>query len=673
MMYHKYYIIVYQVIKLKSNKIFFISILIILLLAITSASASENITSEDISKDTNSFDNVEIRCDADSKIEYGRNVTFTAKNLPNDFDGTFVVSEFEDGEASVPGPGSGREVGRSPVVNTQSKIILTDLAFGGHYYYSEIFNNANNSIKHSRLGFDVVPYINGQLSPCEDLEFKPLIGNATVIVELPKDANGTGKFIEYSTNSSQEINLTEGKAELYISNLTFGQYDYIFSYNDGKYNIYQTVAVLQVSPKITYPEFMMIGDDEYLTFEAPSDANGTLYVLNTIKTLENGKANVSLSNLPLGLTYLNLSYFDEKYGNYSLDKYLGVRVCNMTAKLEITRITDKIIITLNESVPYALGEIIIDNVTSALFFDNSTAEIPYDDFENITARFLGSAHCIPVSVSKRNPFRLSPEQMEYDVGDVEIQAAVRGNVTGDLQIMGENVGNYTFPITQSIMKMPIPNLPAGKYNITISYAGNDEFFASSYSRTILVMENLPPFIFNPKIIAKDTTVKYLSKAKITAKVYMSDDMIVAGDILVTFKVNGKKYITVNTTSKGEATVTLNKAPGTYEITIEAMGIKEIRKLTVKHLVTLKTAAVKKSAKKLTLKVTLAKVNGKYLKNKKVTFKFNGKKYAAKTNSKGVAKVTIKSQVLKKLKVSKKVTYQTTYLKDTIKKTSKIKK
>ena len=65
--------------------------------------------------------------------------------------------------------------------------------------------------------------------------------------------------------------------------------------------------------------------------------------------------------------------------------------------------------------------------------------------------------------------------------------------------------------------------------------------------------------------------------------------------------------------------------------------------------------------------------GKYLENKKITFKFNGKKYVAKTNKKGVAKVTIKSKVLKKLKVGKKVTYQATYLKDTVKNTAKIKK
>jgi invasion protein IalB len=66
-------------------------------------------------------------------------------------------------------------------------------------------------------------------------------------------------------------------------------------------------------------------------------------------------------------------------------------------------------------------------------------------------------------------------------------------------------------------------------------------------------------------------------------------------------------------------------------------------------------------------------NKKVIKNKQVTFKFNGKTYKAKTNSKGIAKVTIPKSVLTKLKAGKKITYQATYLKNTVKKTVKVQK
>lgn len=79
---------------------------------------------------------------------------------------------------------------------------------------------------------------------------------------------------------------------------------------------------------------------------------------------------------------------------------------------------------------------------------------------------------------------------------------------------------------------------------------------------------------------------------------------------------------------------------------------------------LKKVTVKKSAKKLVLTATLKK-NSSPLKSKSITFKFNGKTYKAKTNSKGVAKVSIKSSVLKKLKAGKKVTYRATFKKTSV--------
>jgi len=130
------------------------------------------------------------------------------------------------------------------------------------------------------------------------------------------------------------------------------------------------------------------------------------------------------------------------------------------------------------------------------------------------------------------------------------------------------------------------------------------------------------------------------------------------------KKNGKVSIKIPTSLK----------PGTHTITVETYesdfwDIPGKVKLVIKHVVTLKSVKVKKSAKKLVLTATLK--NKKVIKNKQVTFKFNGKTYKAKTNSKGIAKITIKSSILKKLKVGKKVTYQATYLKDTVKKTVKV--
>ena len=120
---------------------------------------------------------------------------------------------------------------------------------------------------------------------------------------------------------------------------------------------------------------------------------------------------------------------------------------------------------------------------------------------------------------------------------------------------------------------------------------------------------------------------------------------------------------------GEEGVFLDKSGNKCShIIIKKIMIPPAASMSIK----LKSVKVKRSAKKLVLQATL-KINEKAAKNKKVTFKFNGKKYTAKTNKKGIAKVTIKKKVLKKLKAGKKVKYSATYSTVTDNKTAKVKK
>ena len=96
----------------------------------------------------------------------------------------------------------------------------------------------------------------------------------------------------------------------------------------------------------------------------------------------------------------------------------------------------------------------------------------------------------------------------------------------------------------------------------------------------------------------------------------------------------------------------------------------LSKCTFKNTLTLKAVKVKKSAKKLVL-TAIFKKGSKIYKNKKLTFKFGSSSYTAKTNSKGIAKVTVSSGVLNKLKVGKTVKYQVSSSKFIDRKTAKV--
>lgn len=158
------------------------------------------------------------------------------------------------------------------------------------------------------------------------------------------------------------------------------------------------------------------------------------------------------------------------------------------------------------------------------------------------------------------------------------------------------------------------------------------------------------------------------------KVRVKDDYgnFVGKNKVVTIKI-GKKTYKVKTDAKGYAKLKIPASitPGKYKIYASYAGQTVKNTLKVKQVLkTTKTVNVKKSAKKLVLKATLK--GKKAIKNKVIKFKLNGKTYKAKTNKKGIAKVTIKNTHIKKLKI-KKYTIKVSYLSDVVKATLKVRR
>ena len=210
----------------------------------------------------------------------------------------------------------------------------------------------------------------------------------------------------------------------------------------------------------------------------------------------------------------------------------------------------------------------------------------------------------------------------------------------------------------------IPWYIGHKYNIKVYYVSLDGKSDYLGKKTLKVKKNY-------NIIHQDFVTHIYSGQKISVVFYKSNGKFASG-IDARLIINDKVYQTVKTNSHGVAIFDLPNKIGKFRYLGEADGFssKYDSRLFIQHSLKFQKFAVKKSAKKLTVKVNLKKINGKFLKGANITFKFNNKVFKAKTNKYGVAKFTVKKSLLKKLKVGKKVKIKATYLKDTV--TTKVK-
>ena len=184
--------------------------------------------------------------------------------------------------------------------------------------------------------------------------------------------------------------------------------------------------------------------------------------------------------------------------------------------------------------------------------------------------------------------------------------------------------------------------------IALAFAGDEELKAAETSINFAsTAVKTTPTITASAMTATAKIAKYYT---ITLK--DSTGKALAGES-VTFYFNGKTT-TVKTDENGKAKLSINVATkGNYQIAVSYLGNDKNNAVTTAKNIKVNVQATKATFKKATLKVkkaksvkfTLKDSKGKAIKGKKITIKVNGKTFSAKTNAKGVA--TIKVKVAKK--------------------------
>ena len=251
--------------------------------------------------------------------------------------------------------------------------------------------------------------------------------------------------------------------------------------------------------------------------------------------------------------------------------------------------------------------------------------------------------------------KLSLESIFYDEEGIELFGRT---ISGSLD--GKNFTG-TIENIEGMLSLTFSGLSIGTHTLILQNP-------QTYQESTTIIKVVSRFSGNSNV-----NMYYGDASSFKVRVYGNDGNPVGANQIVTIKLNKVTY-KVKTNSNGYAILKIPNTvkPGTYTLTATYAGQTIKNTIKVTRVLKLTKVTVKKSAKSLSITATLKK--GKTpIKSKKLTFKFNGKTYTAKTNSKGIAKITIKASVLKKLKVGKTVKYQVTYLKDTVQQSVKVKK
>ena len=502
----------------------------------------------------------------------------------------------------------------------------------------------------------------------------------------------SGEYTVQVGNVTKKVTLEAGKTQtVTLEGLTPSQTPYVINVtsveNPNYYAAVNDTVDIQVN-KGTPEINVTTGDAKYpnVTVNVTSDVNGTVNV-----TLSNGTNNITKQvNVTAGET-VSVPFEGVTPGDYNVEtKYIendeyteAIIATDLTVEQgePDVNVTSDTVEGENATVTIDVPKDATGNVTVTIngtdyngTIKNGTVEItgpvlPAGD-TNATVKYSGDSnyagkttnatiHVKKVLVVAENMKRGWDSPYDYQAKLVDED----GNPISD-KAMTFTVNGKQYNVTtdgKGVAQLTDSKLAVGTYDVVITNPVTGENTTKKATIVKRLLEN------------KDITKDFEDPTKYKVLAIGDDGNPVGKGVKVDITTNGKTYH-VKTDKNGYATLPIHLNPKKYTITAKYHKTTVKNKLVVKQTLKLvKKTVTAKKGKSITLKATLKWTNGKAIKGKTIKFKFRGKTYKVKTNSKGLAKTTIKNKkVLKSLKKGKKYTYSAAYIKNNVKGKVKIK-
>ena len=485
--------------------------------------------------------------------------------------------------------------------------------------------------------------------------------NATVTVNVSSDA--TGDVIITVDGKNYTVAIVDGKAVKTIADLKANNYTVTVKYaGDNNYNPNQNTTKFTVSKisdynmNITVPGDVKVGEDAVIIVNVPKDASGNVTVsvgkdvYNAV--ISNGSVKVVVSGLDAGNYSVVASYDgDNNYKASNSTAKFNVAKADVDVKINVhdIKVGETAVIAVNLS-PSVTG-----NVTVIVNGKSETVNVSDGNATLKVANLAANKYDVTVIYNGNDNYNVAKANASFVVSKV---SDYKMNVTVPTIIAGENavievslpkdatnnvtvvINNkkYTAAVLNGSAKVIIPGLTAGKYNMSVSYSGDDKYTQSSANFNITVEANK-----NVNLNISDIVMIYKDGTRMVAVLtdYLGNPI---ANATVYFTINGQTY-NKTTDANGTASMGLNLVSNAYQATVSYNGSDKYNKISKNITVTINPTIVADDLVKMYQNATrfyakFTDSTGKALANTEVKFNIHGVFYNKTTDKDGVADLGI---------------------------------
>ena len=552
---------------------------------------------------------------------------------------------------------------------------------------SNSLNHVDKEVNDELLGDDATK-ITPNLTVTPSAQSYKYGSDVILTIKLVGDENSPidGRVAVNVANENYVVDVTKGIGDLTITGLENGTYNVVAIFNaTEQYNEAinsDATFIIEKSKKVTADvevHDVVYGETVVVTISNLKNSDGTL--LSNFGGFQlvgpehpygsffvrKGKGTFDLKNLPAGNYSVYIVFGNNVGGDYEFENYildfvvekapdklivnvsdysygksgnLNVKVTDMNGKAisgAINVTVDGEVYVTDVNVTGGMADVSLENIA----IGNHTAEITFnsDNYKEavVETQFNVIARDDSTYLSAENLVMSYKDGSSWQVILTDSDSDAISDATIKIGILGKVYNIKTDE--KGIAKLPI-NLASGTYDINATFEGSEDYAGSFANATITVNKAAT------SLLSENLVMSYRDGS--SWDVTLVDDYgNVVSDVNVALGVNGRTY-NVKSDANGVARLTINLAPGTYEVNATFKGNSKYDASFTNATVTVNKAVVVLSSYNLTMSykdgsswdVSAYDDKGNAISDVNIEFGIKGKTYNVKTDINGIAKLPV---------------------------------